>query len=232
MANTTYDALKNLQNQLIRKAGGGSLFLADMTAEVWPSEPFAYTAAVEGPPAVPAKLELVEAPVGYEDFGYLTDDGMAHENEVSESNVTSFQSVTPTRSDVTSDVDSLTVTAQETKLLTIGLITGAQLSAGSRNSNTGTLSVAKPERPSARHYRGFALAVDGEGDDQFFIGRIYPKLKVTGKAAQSWAKGDDPITWGVTFTAFYDSTAGYAVRYVFGGMGWRNALADMGFTAL
>lgn len=228
----SYDEIKKLQNHLIRKALGGSLFLADMTADVWPSDPFAYTAAVVGPPAEPAKVDLVEMPTGYEDLGYLTDDGIGQENEVSESSTTSWQSTTPTRVDITSDVDSLTVTAQETKLLTIGLLTGAQLSAASRNAVTGTLSIAKPERPSARHYRGFALAVDGEGDDQFFIGRIYPKLKVTGKAAQNYSKGDDPITWGVTMTAFYDSAAGFSTRYVFGGMGWRNALQDMGFTAL
>jgi hypothetical protein len=228
----SYDSLKKLQNDLIRKASGGSLWLAPMTSDVIDAEPFAYSAAVTGPPAVPHKVDLVALPAGYEDVGYLTDDGIAQENEVTESNVTSFQSVTPTRSDITSDVDSVSIVAQETKLLTIGLLTGAALTPASRNATTGTLSIAKPERPVARHYRAFGLAVDGEGEDEFFIGRIYPKLKVTSKAAQNWAKGDDPITWGVTFTAFADATEGYSVRYVFGGLGWRNRLVEMGFTAL
>lgn len=226
----SYDSLKSLQTDLIRKAGGGSLFLAPMTSSVINAEPFAYHAAVTGPPAVAAYVDLVALPTGYEDIGYLTDDGIAQDNEVTESNVTSWQSVTPTRSDITQDVDSITVVAQETKLLTIGMYTGADLSPTSRNSTTGTVSIPKPERPVARHYRGFGLAVDGEGDDEVFIGRIYPKLKVTGKNAQNWAKGDDPVTWGLTMTAFNDSAAGFSVRYVFGGTGWLNRLEAMGFT--
>jgi hypothetical protein len=228
----TYDDLKNLQNELIRKSLGGSMWLAPFdTADPWPEEPFVYTAAVTGPPAVPASVSLVAKPAGYDDAGYLSDDGIAQSNEVSESDVTSWQSTTPTRSDITSDVDNITIVMQETKLLSIGLYTGANLAADARNATTGTLFVPKPERPSARFYRGFALAVDGEGDDEFFIGRIYPRLKVTGKSDQNYAKGDDPLSWGVTFRAFVDSDLGYSVGYVFGGMGWRNALADMGFTA-
>lgn len=229
---STYDEISNLQSDLIRKSQGGSLFLAPIASTVIDAEPFVYTPAAVGPPAVPASLGFKPLPEGYGDLGYLTDDGIQFENETTESNVTSWQAVEPTRAEITSDIDSLTVVAQETKLLTIGLYTGASLTPASRNASTGTVSFAKPPRPSAREYRGFAVFIDGEGEDEYIVGRIYPRLKVTNKAPQQWGKSDNAVTWGVTLSARQDSEAGYSCRYVFGGMGWRRDLAKMGFTAL
>lgn len=229
----SYDDLKSLQAELIRKSLGGSMFLAPMTADPVPAEPFTYTPYSVGPPVVEESLEFeATAFTGYEDLGYLTDDGISHEVESTESEVTSWQSVTPTRADLTAKNQTITIVAQETKLLTIGLYTGAQLTADSRNATTGTLSFGEPERPVARFWRGCAVFIDGEGADEFIIGRIYPRLKVTGANAQSWGKGDDPISYGVTMRAFMDSTYGTSCRYFFGGLGWRGKLVEMGFTAI
>jgi hypothetical protein len=227
----SFDETKSQNPDLIRKALGGAFFLAPITADAVTTLT-TYTAPVTGPPAVPAKIDLTELPVGYEDLGYLSDDGVGFENETSQSDVSSWQSTTPTRSDMISDTDSLTVVAQETKLLTIGLYTGAQLTAASRAANTGEVAIAKPERPSARFYRGIVIAVDGEGEDETFIARFYPRLKVTGKNAQAFGKGDDPIAWGVTFQAFFDASLGYSAKFLFGGTGWKSRLGDMGFTPL
>lgn len=226
----SYDSIKEHDNSLIRKALGGSFFLAPESAD-----PIAalttYTAPVTGPPAVPAKIDLTALPTNWADLGLLTDDGVGFENEVSQSDVSAWQSYNPVRTDITSDIDTVTVVAEETKLQTLALFTGANILASAPAANTGELSIAKPERPSARFYRGLALAVDGEGDDEWFIARFYPRLKVTGKNGQRYGKGDDPISYGVTMTAFTDATLGYSCRYLYGGSGWKAALAKMGFSA-
>ena len=227
MAN--YDALRLQQQELIRKASGGSAFIAPVTADAIAADPFVFTAAVVGPPAVPEIIEMDDLPVGYEDIGYTTDDGLGFENETSQSDITSWQSITATRSDLLTDTDSMTVVAQETKLLTIGLYTGLDTAGFTTAANTGTLSIAKPIRPSNRYYRLFAVAVDGEGDNEIFICRFMPNAKVTGKVGQRYGKGDEAISWGVTFTAFADTTLGYASRYIFGGKGWKALLTEMGF---
>lgn len=219
----TYDELKQQDTSLIRKALGGSFFIAPDDADPIVT----LTTYTAGPPVV---VDLTELPDDWEDLGYTTDDGIGFENETSQSDVSSWQSITPTRSDILTDTDSITVVAQETKLLTIGLYTGAIISPTGLTALSGELQVAKPERPSARFYRGLALAVDGEGDDEFFIGRYYPRLKVTGKVGQKFGKGDDPISYGVTLTAFFDSTAGFSCKYLFGGTGWREKATAMGFT--
>lgn len=224
-----YDELKNLQADLIRKALGGSAFLAPSSAD-----PIAalttYTAAEVGPPAVEAKIDMTPLPAGYGDLGYLTDDGIGQSNETSNSEITSFQSVTPTRTDLVSDTDTITVTCQETKLLTIGLFTGATLSADSLAANTSELSIPKPERPVARTYRLLTLAVDNSSDGEIYIGRFYPNVKVTGKGDQVYSKADQALVWPVTFTAQPDGALGYSVRYLFGGAGWAALTAKMGFT--
>lgn len=219
----TYDSLKQQDTSLIRKALGGSFFIAPEDADPITN----LTSYTAGPPIV---IDLTTLPADWEDLGYTTDDGIGFENETSQSDVSSWQSITPTRSDILTDTDSITVVAQETKLLTIGLYTGAIIAPTALAANTFELGVAKPERPSARFYRGLALAVDGEGDDEFFIGRYYPRLKVTGKVGQKYGKGDDPISYGVTLTAFYDTTAGFSCKYLFGGLGWKDKAAAMGFT--
>lgn len=218
-----FDTLKNKQAELIRKALDGSVFLADMA-----SDPIAaLTTYTAGPPPV---IDLTPLPTGYDDLGYLNPDGAQFSRDVSSSEVTSWGSVTPTRTDVTSDSSSLTVVAQETKLLTIGLATGADLANITPAAQTGEVSIAKPSRPKSKHYRVLSVAVDeGEGGE-IYIARFLPRAKVSSYAEQSFGAGDDPITWGVTMIGEEDSDLGYSERWIFGGAGWNALLTEMGFT--
>lgn len=219
-----YDALKNKQNELIRKALDGSVFLAPVTAD-----PIADL--TQDSVAAPGTPELMALPTDWDDLGFLTSDGASFARDVSASEVTSWGSVTPTRTDVVTDTSTLTVTAQETKLLTIGLATGADLAALVADATTGEVSIAKPSRPKSKHYRVLSLAVD-EGDfGEIYIARFMPRAKVSSYAEQSFGGGDDPITWGVTLTGETDSDLGYSERWIFGGAGWKGLLTDMGITS-
>lgn len=217
-----YEALKNKQTELIRKALDGSVFVGDVTVDAV-DELTVYTA---GPPAV---IDLAPLPTGMDDLGWLTNDGASFARDVATSEVTSWGSVSPTRTDVTSDTTTMSVTAQETKLLTIGLATGVDLSGVTPAANTGEVSIAKPARPKSKHYRVLSLAVDQGDAGEIYIARFLPRAKVTGYAEQAFGGGDDPITWGVTFTGEEDSDLGYSERWIFGGAGWSALLADMGF---
>ena len=218
----SYDALKNKQTELIRKALDGSVFVAPVSA----SPIVNLTTYTAGPPVV---IDLTPLPTDWDDAGWLTSDGAQFARDVANSEVTSWGSVSPTRTDITSDTSTLTFTAQETKLLTIGLATGADLSAITPAANTGEVSIAKPARPQSRHYRALSLAVDQGDAGEIYIARFLPRAKVTSYAEQAFGGGDDPITWGVTLTGEEDSNLGYSERWIFGGAGWNALLADMGF---
>lgn len=218
----SYDTLKNKQTELIRKALDGSVFVAPISAD-----PIAdLTTYTAGPPEV---IDLTALPATWDDLGWLTGDGAQFSRDVSSSDVTSWGSVTPTRTDVTSDSTTLTVVAQETKLLTIGMATGADLAAVVAAVDSGEVSIAKPSRPKASHYRVLSLAVDQGDAGEIYVARFLPRAKVSNYAEQSFGSGDDPITWGVTLTGEEDSDLGYSERWIFGGAGWKALLTDMGF---
>ena len=174
-------------------------------------------------------INLKLLPQGMDDLGWLSTDGAAFSRDVSTSDVQSWGSVSPTRSDITSDVSTMAVTAQETKLLTIGLATGADLASMVPDAQTGEVSVAKPTRPASKSYRALSVAVDLGDGGEIYLARFFPRGKVTNYAEQNHGGGDDPVSWGVTLTGEEDSDLGYSERWLFGGPGWNAILADMGF---
>lgn len=225
-----YDDMISQNQDLIRKTLGGAAFLGPDTVD--PITTFTtHTPAVTGPPAVAEKIELTELPEGMLDVGYLTDDGIGFETETSTSDITSWQSTAPTRQDIVSQIDSITMVMQETKLITLELSTGAIILPGSLAANTKELSIERPERPSSRYWRMLAVGVDGEGEDEIFVGRYYPRVKVTGTTGQKYGKGDEALGYGITLSAYVDTTLGYSMRYLFGGRGWKKRAVAMGFSA-
>jgi hypothetical protein len=211
-----YAALEDRKTELIRKALQGSVFVAEITATAIAN----LTSGAGG--------DLIALPTGYEDVGWLTEEGMAFSRETSSSDITSFGSTTPTRSDITADTTTLTIVMQETRLTSIGLGTGADTAAITAAATTKETRINKPERPSARNYRVLALAVDEDDQgDEIYIARFLPRAKVTAYAAQSFVSGDSAVTWGVTFTGYNDSALGYSESWIFGGPGWANQLAAM-----
>lgn len=220
----SYESIKLLQTELIRKSTGGSVFVAPATST-------AIANLTQSTGVSPNQvIDLVELPEGYDDLGFLTDDGAAFSTDTTTSDITSWQSTSPTRSDITSETTTLNVVAQETKLLTLGLYTGVDTSGLEGAAGTGELQIKKPQRPSGRFYRVLSLAIDENEFGEIYVARFLPRAKITGKGEQSYSKSDSAIQWSVTFTGYHDSTYGTAESFLFGGAGWRGLLAKMGIT--
>lgn len=218
-----FDSIKKHQSELIRKALSGSVFIAEATAD--PIEDLTESTGTS-PNQV---IGLAELPTGYFDLGLLSDDGVSHSSETTSSDVTSWQSVTPTRSDITSEITTITLLAQETSLVTLALTSGSTFSSLVPAAVTGELSIPKASRPSSKFYRLLTLAVDENEFGEIYLARYFPRAKITGKAEQAFAKGDTPIGWGMTFQGYEDSSVGYSERLIFGGPGWFGLKAKMGW---
>lgn len=217
---TTYDALKQKQSELIRKALEGSIFIADAAAPL-------PTAITDG-----ATSELIELPAGYTDVGWVDKgDGATWSRSVDTSDVESWGSVEPTRRDISNQTDGLQFTAQETSRQTLELYEGLDLSGVVPDATTGEVTFDRPPRPQTRYFRVFGLFVDGVGANEIFIAKLLPRANVTDTGDQKWSDGDDPVGYEVTLTANFDADAGTSMRFFFGGRGWKALLADMGFTA-
>ncbi len=216
---TTYAALKNKQNELIRKALEGSIFLAP------------YSAALPTQLTSGASADLVELPDGYDDIGWVDkSDGATWSRSVDTSDTESWGAVEPTRRDITKQTDGLKFTAQETKRSTIELYEGVDLSSVTPDATTGEVKFSRPARPSTRNFRAFGLMVDGVGPNTIYVAKLLPKAMVTDTGDQKWT-GEDVAGFEVTMTALYDETAGTSMSFFFGGPGWKALLDDMGFTS-
>ncbi len=177
-------------------------------------------------------LDLATLPTGWEDLGWITSDGVTYGRTTEVSDVTSFGSVQPTRSDVTQDTITMQVVAQQTSLLTLGLYTGADTSALTATAATGEFSIAKPSIPGFRYYRVLGLFVDrDDAGREIYMARYMPRARITEWGEQQMSDGDDPITYPMTFTGYEDSAVGYSHRWIFAGAGWKSLLSAMDITS-
>lgn len=173
-------------------------------------------------------IDLAVLPTGYSDVGLVTkDDGYSFGNEWEMSEVTSHGYADPTRRDIMSTTTTTQFTAQETKRNVMEMFWAIDLS-GVTPAASGEVAFSKPLSPTTRYYRAFFLGRDGIGDTAIYMGIVYPRAMVSETGEQT---GSDESEFGypLTLTATPDSTAGYSVRYLFGGPGWRTLLTKMGW---
>ncbi len=211
-----YSALDDKKQELIRKAKDGSVFCGPITAPL-------ITTLTTGSGADLTTLDEL-----YVDLGYTTTDGVTYGRTTDLSEVRSFGSVEPTRTDVTNDTITMACTGQETKLETIGLYTGADYTTIQAAATTGEVQVAKPDRPSFRYYRILGLFVDDGDAGEIYFARYMPRARVTELGEQQFTDGDEAIGYPLTFTGYKDSTAGYSHKWFWGGPGWKALLDEMG----
>lgn len=220
MTTTTFDALQQRKNELIRKALEGSVFIAPFSAAL----PTAMTSGASG--------DLNALPSGYVDVGWVDDkQGATWSRKPTTADVTSWGSVEPTRTDITKDDRVVKFTAQETKAITLELAEGVDMSGVTPDATSGEVSFSSSTRPETRYYRVFGLFVDGDGADSIYIGRLLPRAVVTSIGDQVWSNTADALVYPLEMSARIDSVAGYSVKHFFGGPGWQTILSELGFGA-
>ncbi len=213
-----YSALREKKTELIRKARDGSVFVAPFTAD-------GITNLTSG-----ANADLAPLPTGWEDLGWMATAGVTYGRETEQSDINSFGSVEPTRSDITRDVMTIQFSMQEHKRSTIELYTGADLTNVQAAAVTGEVSIEKPNIPGFRYYRILGLFVDETNDGEIYLARYMPRARVTSFGEQAMNSEGEAILQDVTLTGYESSVEGYSHRWIFAGPGWRALLASMGFT--
>jgi hypothetical protein len=213
-----FAALQDKKNELIRRAKDGSVFVATMDIAV----PAALTSG-----ATPTLLAL--DPEDWVDLGWFSTEGVTYDRETESVDTQSFGSSEATRSDVTRDEISMSVTAQETKALTMGITTGAEVAAILANATTGEVQIAKPTRPKLRFYRVLGLFLDHDDDgEEIIFGRLMPRAQVADFGSQGYNEDETGISYPMTWRGKEDSTLGYSHKWFWGGAGWKALLTSMG----
>lgn len=212
-----YADLRDKKNELIRRAKDGSVFVAAMTVA-------APTTITSGSSGALTALSTTD----WTDLGWISTDGVTYDRETDQIEVQSFGSSEPTRSDVTRDEISMSCTAQETKALTMGITTGADIAAITANATTGEVSIAKPTRPKLRFYRVLGLFMDHDDNgDEIYFGRFMPRAQVADFGSQGYNEDETGISYPMTWRGKEDSTLGYSHKWFWGGPGWKALLTAM-----
>jgi hypothetical protein len=219
---SVYADIRDKKNELIRRAKDGSVFVADTTVAV----PAALTAGAGAP------LTALD-PDDWTDLGWFSTDGVTYDRATDSVDTSSFGSTEATRSDVTKDEISMTVTAQETKALTLAITTGADIAAIKGAVLTGETIISKPTRPTLRYYRVLGIFLDhNDAGLEIYFGRLMPRAQVADFGSQGYNEDETGISYPMTFRGKEDSVLGYSHRWYFAGPGWLAMLADMGITQL
>lgn len=213
-----YAALRDKKNQLIRRAKDGSVFVATMLVSV----PVSLTTGVD------AGL-ITLSPTDWTDIGWFTTEGVTYDRETESVDTSSFGSSEATRSDVTRDEISMNCVAQETKLLTIGITTGADTAGIVAAHQSGEVQIAKPTRPKLRYYRTLGLFLDHDDNGlEIYFGRLMPRAQVADFGSQSYNEDETGISYPMTWRGKEDASLGFSHKWFWGGPGWKALLADMG----
>lgn len=214
-----FSSLQTRNTDLIRKSLDGLVLVAASSASL----PTSLTTGASG--------DLVPLPSGYLDVGWLDKgDGTVQGRKVDSAEVTSWGSALPTRRDITKADNTIAFTLQETNRKALELYHGITLATGGFDPTTKEVAFTEASRPATIFYRVLVLWTDLTGTDAIFGGSLYPRASVTDLQDIKLTDAGDPVARKVTMTAYVDSSAGFAVKHLYGGPGWISRLTAMGWS--
>lgn len=218
----SFAALAKRQGELIRKPLAGIIAVANEDYVLPPAFLLTETASAT----------LLALDEDWEQLGWVSkSDGLTFSADTETSDVESWGALEPTRSDITRDVTSAQFTCQETNKKVLEMYYNVDLSAAVPTALTGEIAFNQATEPATTYRRMLFLSKDGAGTKEIYIAKLMPRANVSAKSDQNW-NSEDALTYGMTVQAKVDDEAGYAVRHLFGGPGWKDNLVKMGFPAL
>ncbi|NGO68230.1 phage tail protein [Streptomyces boncukensis] len=211
MSTPTPTAIEDgLRNDYIRKQLVQAVFAADFSADVI-DQPFDEETGA-----------LSAIPAAYVPVGYTSDDGLTFTSDLSMSDVTSSQSVEPTRSDVESDVLTAQYVPQETNQATVALFEGLPLSGEGALPEVGKpWSWKRSAVPKNPYRRLLFIGLDyNDSGEEIYVIKFFPRARLTERDDEQWARSTETQR-PVTFTAYRDPAFKTPCANWVDGPGWR-----------
>ena len=177
---------------------------------------------------VGADGQLVALPDAYRPLGMITkDDGVTFTNESDSEGVEAHGYISQVREDPTSQERTFQVNALEENRLVLEQAHGMDLSTVEVDAN-GNLVFDEPEMPIRDYARAVAIGSDGAGTGEFFLGKWFPRVKVSSLDDVVWSM-TDPVSYNLTYKAFPDPELGISVRNLRAGAGFKATAERAGF---
>ena len=184
MATTTIAALKKKHNRRgnVRKGLNAVAFLAPTTVDL-PDE------------LTDAGGQLKELPAGWLPVGLLTKDGMAFSADASVEEVEALGYVESVRTDLVKAPKTVKFSVLEPYRKHLQqLVYGVDLSQVKANKDTGEIVFDEAPLPLLEEFRLLTIMSDGPADDEWLVGRGFPRVKLSTIPEEAW-KSSDPVQW-------------------------------------
>ena len=200
MATTTIAALKKKHNRRgnVRKGLNAVAFLAPTTVDL----PDALT---------DAGGQLKELPAGWLPVGLLTKDGMAFSADASVEEVEALGYVESVRTDLVKAPKTVKFSVLEPY-----------------RKHLQQLVYGEAPLPLLEEFRLLAIMSDGPADDEWLVGRGFPRVKLGTIPEEAW-KSSDPVQFDLELSVFSDEVLGTPCRHYLGGTGAIKHLDAIGF---
>lgn len=219
---SSLSAVTDNNNDLVLKALDFAVFRAPLSVD-------AVTQATLFDPTNGKLLSDIFTTGKYVPVGFFTDDGTTFSRSLTKEETTGMQSTAPLRSDPTGDVTTMKYEPMESRWINIATFIGVDPASLTTTPDAGgSIQVDQSPTGSFGPCRWLALAYDTARD--IYIGKHFPNGAVDSTDDQKFAKAGT-IDYPVTVKAFFDTTEGTDVRWLYGGPGWLSRIDDIGLTA-
>lgn len=163
---------------------------------------------------------LAPLPTGMKPVGLVTKkDGFKFVNKTNLDVTESFGYSAPTRRDIIGEDAEVKFTAQQSSKQIMSMFHHLDLSGVIQDAN-GEISFAKPLAPDVLYYRAMLIARDGRGANAQYYGVLYPNSSVSDSGEQDMVPSGE-FAYPMTLAAAPDPAAGFAVKYFWGGPGFK-----------
>ncbi|MDO4243803.1 MAG: hypothetical protein Q4C85_08630 [Actinomyces sp.] len=219
MAATTIEAQKKKHNKdvNIRKGLNVIVFMAPRTVDL-------PTAITEG------AGQLTELPAGWWPVGMMTKDGFTVSTDVSIEEVEALGYLEAVRTDIVKAPRTIKFTVLEPFRKNLQeLVYGVDLSALKADKTTAEVVFDEAPLPAIEELRLIAVMADGPADDEWIVGRGFPRVKLSTIPEEAW-KPDEAVKFDLELSVFTDNEVGTPCRHYLGGTAAGRHLDAIGFT--
>lgn len=174
--------------------------------------------------------ELVEIPSGWKSIGLVTPDGMTFGRDTEKDDIPALGHASPVRSDITGVERTVSFTSLEFGRKELLEILYGQTLEGVEPEEGGEIIFDEVDLPIGLERRLLFIGGDGAGDEAWYIGRAFPRVKLADAGEQQWQQ-EGAIEQEFTFDVFNDAELGTPVRHYIGGPGANKHVEALGFDA-
>lgn len=215
---TTIAALKKQHNKRtnVRKGLNVVVFMAPTTVDLPES-------LTEG------NGQLKELPASWLPVGLMTKDGFTVSADASVEEVEALGYVEAVRTDLVKAPKKIKFSVLEPyRKFVQQLVYGIDLSEVKADKTTGEIIFDEAPLPILSEYRLLGIMADGPADDEWLVGRGFPRVKLSAIPEEAW-KPSDPVQFDLELDVFSDEVLGTPCRHYLGGTGAGRHLDAIGF---